>query len=148
MRKKKQNTTDILIYISSVLLAIGVFLPLTTLPLYGEVSYHRVSELESYLVIAFAISAPVFLFITQSKFLRLSVAGVWITLLFPAIKSLFKSSDGGMLSKIGDSASSAMSDFAADLFLNIADFHWGGMIFLLGLLIFTISCLLRSFNKS
>jgi len=35
-----------------------------------------------------------------------------------------------------------MADFTADLFLNITDFHWGGLVFLLALLAFTLSSVL------
>ena len=142
-----KKNIELAIYISSILLASGVFLPLTKLPIYGEVTYHRISELESYLVILFAISAPVLLFIGKYNFLKLSPIAVWITLLFPALKSLLNSNNSGFLGGIGESASSAMSDFAANIFLNIADFSWGGFIFLLSLLAFTASCMLRSLRK-
>ncbi|MCP4494781.1 MAG: hypothetical protein GY820_46880 [Gammaproteobacteria bacterium] len=147
MRKQKVKTIESVIYISALLLAVGVFLPLTKLPIYGEVTLHRVAEIESYLVIAFAISAPLFLIAGQPKLIKLAVIGVWVTLLFPALKGLFESGDGGFLGKLGDKASSAMNDFAADLFLNIADFHWGGIIFLSGLVLFTASCLFRPLKK-
>jgi len=138
---------EFIIYISAILLAVGVFLPLTTLPIYGDVTYNRISEVESYLVILFAVSAPVFLITGKYKLIKLSPVAVWITLLFPAIKELFKSSDSGFFGKLSDRATSAMSDFATDLFLNIADFSWGGYIFLLGLLVFTASCMLRPLKK-
>ncbi len=147
MRKKKMKTIDSVLYISALLLAVGVFLPLTILPIYGEATYHRVAEMESYIVIALAISAPLFLVAGQPKLIKFSVIGIWITLLFPALKSLFESSDGGFFGELGDKASSAMNDFAADLFLNITDFHWGGIVFLLGLVFFTASGLLKSLKK-
>ena len=45
---------EIGIYISTTLLAVGVFLPLTSLPVIGDVSYNRVAEVESYIVVATA----------------------------------------------------------------------------------------------
>ncbi len=39
-----------------------------------------------------------------------------------------------------------MQDFAADLFLNVAEFSWGGFVLLVGLLAFTVTCILRSFK--
>ena len=137
---------EIGIYISATLLAVGVFLPLTSLPVIGDVSYNRVAEVESYIVVAAALSATVLIFTGMQKFTFVSAAVVWLTLLFPAIKSLFKSDDGGFLSKTLDKAQGVMQDFAADLFLNVAEFSWGGFIFLIGLLAFTVTCILRSFK--
>ena len=80
----------------------------------------------------------------KTKLLILPPAGVWLTLLFPAIKSLFESKDTSLLGKLTDGATSVMSDFAGDLFLNVADLSWGGFVFLLGLLGFTVSSIVRS----
>lgn len=135
------------IYFSAIMLAIGVFLPLTKLPFYGHVSYNRIAGFESYLIILFAISAPVLLFINKPALVKFSAAGIWVTLLIPMLKGLFKSNDSSFFGKISASASSAMQNFAADFFMNIADFHWGGFVFLAGLLIFTVSCLLRSLQS-
>ena len=143
---KKMNL-DMWIYLSATLLAVGVFLPLTTMAVIGDVSYNRIAELESYIVILFAVSAPVFIFIKQPKFVLASAAGVWITLLLPALKSLFKSSDTSTLGKLSAKASGAMQDFAADLFLNVFEFSWGGYLFLLGLIVFTVACVLRGMKK-
>jgi len=134
------------VYVTAVLLAISVFLPLTSLPLIGDVSYNRVADIESYIVIAFCASAAGLLIIGQAKFTFVSAIGVWVTLLFPAIQGAFRSEDSGFLSKVTDKASSALSEFAADLFLNVTDFSWGGYIFLLALLGFTVTCVLRSFK--
>lgn len=138
---------ELAIYISSILLAASVFLPLTKLPIYGVVTYHRIFVNGSYLVILFAISALVLLLIRKYKYLILLPVAVWITLLFPALKSLTKSGNTGFYGRIGKSISSAMSDFAGHLFLNIADFSWGGYIFLISLLVFTVSCIFRSLKK-
>lgn len=132
------------IYLSSIMLIAGVFLPLTKLPFYGDVSYHRIAGFESYLIILFAAAAPVLLFMNQHRLVKLAPAGVWLTLLLPMIKGLFKSDDTSLFGKISSRAASAMQDFAADFFMNIADFRWGGLVFLAGLLIFTVSCLLWS----
>ncbi|MBT4161706.1 MAG: hypothetical protein HOC70_14290 [Gammaproteobacteria bacterium] len=137
---------DIAIYATAALLAVSVFLPITSLPVIGDVSYNRVADIESYLVILFCVSAPILLFLDKAKFVVASAAGVWLTLLFPAIRDLFKSDDGGFLSKAVDKASGAMQDFAADLFLNIADFSWGGYVFLIALLGFTAACIIRAFK--
>ena len=141
MSKKK---LELAVYISAVMLVVGVFLPLTKLPIYGDVSYHRVAAIESYMVITFALTAPILLFTKNIKLIGILPVGIWLALLLPAIKSLFQSKDSGFFGEVGDKASSVMTEFSADLFLNIAEFSWGGVIFILGLLGFTASCVMRS----
>ncbi len=145
LRNNKLNNA---IYISAILLIAGVFLPLASLPVYGDITYNRIAEVESYLVILFAITAPILLIISKPKLLFISPTGVWVVLLFPAIKSIFKTEEQrGFFGELADKATSVMQDFAADLFMNITDFSWGGYVFLLGLVIFTVSCLVRSVKK-
>tara|TARA_E500000331_G_scaffold354538_1_gene407745 strand:+ start:482 stop:703 length:222 start_codon:yes stop_codon:yes gene_type:complete len=67
---------EIGIYISATLLAVGVFLPLTSLPVIGDVSYNRVAEVESYIVVAAALSATVLIFTGMPKFTFVSAAVV------------------------------------------------------------------------
>ena len=144
----KKNKLNAAIYVSTILLITGVFLPLASLPVYGDITYNKIAEMESYLVILFALSAPVLLFAGKPKLVIFSPVGVWLVLLFPALKSLFKAEEEkSFLGEIANKATSVMQDFAKDLFLNITDFSWGGFVFLLGLIIFTISCLIRSFKK-
>ena len=139
-----QKKLELAVYISAVMLAIGVFLPITELPAYGEVSYNRISSIESYLVVLFALSGPAFIFLGKVKLLKFSPLGAWLVLLFPAIKSLFKSDDSSFVGEAVSEASSVMQDFAGNLFLNILDFSWGGFVFLIGLIVFSISSVIRS----
>jgi hypothetical protein len=139
-----QKNLELAVYISAVMLAIGVFLPITELPAYGEVSYNRISSIESYLVVLFALSGPAFIFLDKIKLLKFSPLGAWLVLLFPAIKSLFKSGDSSFIGEAVSEASSVMQDFAGNLFLNIFDFSWGGFVFLIGLIVFSISSVIRS----
>ena len=139
-----QKKLELAVYISAVMLAIGVFLPITELPAYGEVSYNRISSIESYLVVLFALSGPAFIFLGKVKLLKFSPLGAWLVLLFPAIKSLFKSDDSSFVGEVVSEASSVMQDFAGNLFLNILDFSWGGFVFLIGLIVFSISSVIRS----
>jgi len=139
---------NLAVYLSAAMLALGVFLPLTSIPIYGDVSYYRIAKVETFLVVIFALSAPVLLQIKQVKWLFVSPVGVWLVLLFPAIKSaLTPKGSKGMLSSISDSASGVMGEFAGRLFLNIADFKWGGLIFIAGLLLFTVVCILKTKRK-
>lgn len=134
----KKSNLNMMLYVSSVMLAVGVFLPLTSFAIIGDVSYNRAAETESYLVVLFAILAVVFQLAKQTKFIFVSVVGVWVTLLFPAIQGLFEADNTSALGKLSSKASGAMQDFAADLFLNIFEFSWGGFVFLAGLIIFTV----------
>jgi len=141
---KNLNTA---IYAASALLAISVFLPLIELPAYGEVTYNRVAPVESYLVIILAISAVTILLLKKLKLLYFSPAGVWLVLLFPAIQGLFEKKKENILTEVGDAAVGVFQDFAADLFLNIFNFHWGGFVFLISLLAFTASCIIRAIKQ-
>lgn len=146
--KKFKFDLSMAVYVSAVMLALGVFLPLTNIPIYGDVSYHRIAKIEAYLVMVFALAAPVMLFLKQTKRLFFAPVGVWVVLLFPAIKSaLTPQGSKGMFSGITDGASSVMGEFAARLFLNIANFEWGGLIFITGLLVFTVACVLKALKK-
>ena len=79
----------------------------------------------------------------KTKQLIFSPVGVWAVLLFPAIKNLFKSEETSFPGKATDKGKAVFQDFAGDLFLNVAEFSWGGYVFLLALLGFTVSCVLR-----
>jgi len=142
-----KKNVELAIYVSAILLAVGVFLPLTSLPIIGDVTYTSIAQIESYVVIFFAVTAPVFISIKSHRLLLVSVIGAWVTLLFPAIESLLTPKDTSLLGKLGDKASSVMQEFAADLFLNIVEFSWGGFIFLLGLLLFTVFGIMRALQK-
>lgn len=142
-----KKNIELAIYISAVLVALGVFLPLTKLPVYGDVNYNKIAALESYLVILCALSAPALLIMGQAKKVLLSAAGVWVVLLFPAIKSLFAEKDDSFLGKMTDQATSVMTDFASELFLNVDTFSWGGFVFLIALLLLTLAAVMRSLQK-
>lgn len=139
-----QKKLELAVFISASMLAIGVFLPLTELPVYGGVSYHDLLAIEPYLVVLAALSGPAFIFLDKSKWLKFSPLAAWLVLLFPAIKSLFKSSDEGFFSETISKASSVMQDYAADLFLNVFSFSWGGFVFMIGLIVFSVSSVMRS----
>jgi len=64
---------EIAVYIYTIMVAGGVFLPLASLSVVGDISYNRVADVESYLVIAFALSTPVLVFMGQQKYAILSL---------------------------------------------------------------------------
>ena len=136
---------DILVYLTGILVAFSVLLPITSLPVLGEVSYHQVAEREANIVIAFCLVTPIFLLLGKSKLVILPLAGVWITLLFPAIEQLLKSEEG-FFSQATEQANRIMQEFAADLFMNVTEFSWGGYVFLAALAGFTITCTMKAFR--
>lgn len=137
---------QVLIYLSSLMLAAGLFLPLTSFPVYGVASYYRIAEIESWMIIAFTLIAPGLILAGKEKWSILSVLGVWGVLLYPAIRHHFQSSNDTVLNRMGSELTSAMVDFSADLFFNIAEFHWGGFVLLTGLLVFTSAGILYRIN--
>ena len=142
-----KHKLQFLIYLSALLLSVSVFLPLTSFPVYGEVSYYRIARLESWLVIGFALSSPGLILAGKEKWSILSLLGVWSVLLFPAAREALQSSNASALERIGNNVTAAMSDFSTDLFLKIAEFHWGGFVFLAALLLFSSGSILYCFKK-
>ena len=136
---------DVWIYLTGILVAFSVLLPITSLPILGEVSYHLIAEREANIVIAFCLVTPIFLLLGKSKLVILPLAGVWITLLFPAIEQLLKSEEG-FFSQATEQANRIMQEFAADLFMNVTEFSWGGYVFLAALAGFTITCTMKAFR--
>jgi len=136
---------DIWVYLTGILVAFSVLLPITSLPILGEVSYHLIAEREANIVIAFCLVTPIFLLLGKSKLVILPLAGVWITLLFPAIEQLLIS-DEGFFSQATEQANRIMQEFAADLFMNVTEFSWGGYVFLAALAGFTITCTMKAFR--
>jgi hypothetical protein len=135
------------IYAAASVLAVSVFLPLTKLAIVGNVSYHDIASTEAYIVILLALSGPVFIFIRQSKFILASVAGVWLTLFFPWVKQFFSSNDSTLMGQLSGKSAEIMNDFAAELFLNITRYEWGGYLLLGSLLVFTAAGILRGLAK-
>lgn len=142
-----KNLLSNLLYIGTLLLSVGVFLPLTRFAILGDVSYFDITQFEAYLVIAFAVSAPVLLMLKLSPLLWLPAVGVWVTLFLPWVKEFLNSSDDTLVGQLSNKAVSLKNDFAAELFLNVTDYVWGGYIFLVGLFLFTVTALLLSFGK-
>lgn len=138
------KTIDIIVYVSAAALAASVFLPLTHIPIVGEVSYHRVAEIEAYIVVSCCIVAMGLLIAGMRRLSFLAPIGVWITLFFPAVRNAMSSDDGGLFSDVKDKATGIMQEFAADLFLNVTEFGWGGFVFLIALIVFTLVSVLRS----
>jgi|TARA_B110000967_G_C18631905_1_gene434069 hypothetical protein len=136
---------DVWVYLSGILVAFSVLLPITSLPVLGEVSYHLIAAREANIVIACCLVVPVFLLLGKPRLVILPLIGVWVTLLSPRIKQLLKS-DEGFFSQATGQANRIMQEFSADLFMNVTEFSWGGYVFLAALASFTITCTLRAFR--
>jgi len=137
-----KHKLQLAIYLSALLLSLAVFLPLTSFPVYGEVSYYRIAQMEARLVIVFALCAPAFILAGKGKWSILSPAAVLLVLLYPTLQSYTQSTNQSVLNQIGNDVTAAMVDFSADLFLNITEYHWGGFVFLFALLAFTLAGIL------
>ena len=136
---------DVWVYLTGILVAFSVLLPITSLPVMGEVSYLQVAEREANIIIAFCLVNPLFLLIGKSRLVILPLTGVLVALLFPAIKQLLKR-DEGVFSQATGQVNRITQEFAADLFMNVTEFSWGGYVFLVALVGFTITCVLRAFR--
>ena len=136
---------DVWVYLTGILVAFSVLLPITSLPVMGEVSYLQVAEREANIIIAFCLVNPLFLLLGKSRLVILPLTGVWVALLFPAIKQLLKR-DEGVFSQATGQVNRITQEFAADLFMNVTEFSWGGYVFLVALVGFTITCVLRAFR--
>jgi hypothetical protein len=134
---------DVWVYLTSILVAFSVLLPLASLPVIGEVSYHLIAEREANIVVAFCLLTPILLLLGKSRLLILPLMCVWITLLVPAIIQFIKI-DEGFFSQATGQANRIMQEFSADLFMHVTELSWGGYVFLSALVAFTITCVLRA----
>lgn len=132
--------------IGALLFIIGVFLPLASIPVVGDISYHRVDNVSAIICVILAAAAAGCIFAKKELFSGGAAIAVWIVLLWPAIKNIGGGSgdDGGMLGDLMGKATDPLADFAADLFMNINEFSWGGFVFLLGLLVMTVGAVMTS----
>ena len=130
----KKATFQLGIYVSGLLVAAGVFLPLTSIPVYGVVSYLDVATTESYLIVACALTAP--WLATQRRPTRaiIPVSGIWLILAYPALQERFFPPDISLLDRVAVSIEAAFQQVAADLFFELNDLRWGGLLLLASLI--------------
>ena len=135
-----------LTYLGTLLFIIGVFLPLASLPVVGDISYYRLDSTSAIIVVLLAAAGPGMIFLKKEMFTFASALAVWIVMLWPALKNMGGSSDdgGSMFGDLVGKATDPLKNFASDLFMNINDFSWGGFIFLIGLLIMTIGAFMTT----
>ena len=135
---------DLSVYLSGIILAASVFFPLTRLPIVGEVSYHRIADVEAYLVVLLSLTATAFVLMGKARLTIVSAIGVWLTFLFPVIEDAVRRGDSGLLSQVTDGATRVMRDFAADIFLNVTEFSWGGYVLVVALAVFSVACSVKT----
>ena len=139
------DTNHRLVFLGALLFIIGVFLPLASIPVVGDISYYRVDNMSAIIVVLLAAAAPILIIMNKEKLTALSPIAVWVVLLWPALKNMGGGSDdGGMLGDLMGKATDPLADFAGKLFTNINDFSWGGFIFLIGLLVLTAGGVMTS----
>lgn len=142
-----KNLIPNLLYLATLALIVGVFLPLTSFAVIGNVSYYDAAQFEAYLVVALAITAPVLFMLKLTRLLWIPAVGVWVTLFLPWVKEIMGSGDESLVGQISNKATSVKNEFAADLFLNISEYTWGGYIFVVALVVFTLCALILTAKK-
>lgn len=134
-------------YIGTFLFVLGVFLPLASLPVIGDISYYRLDNASAIIAVLLAASAPVLIIMKKAALTFVSAIAVWVVLLWPALKNIGgggSDDSGGLLGDLMGKATDPLADFAGDLFMNINEFSWGGFIFLIGLLVLTAGCVMTT----
>lgn len=137
-----QKAVDIILYGTAGLVVIGCFLPSTNHAVLGVVSYFDVALYEALFVIFFAFSAVVFVYLKKQKFTMISIEGIWLALLFPAILKLLADTDPESTEAMDRIVSGPLDAMADNLFLDVPAFAWGGFLFLLGILLITFTSVL------
>jgi len=134
------NNNAMMVFLGAIAIVIGAFLPFATL-VAVDVSYWGVAHTEKFIFLAGVIAAPVLLFMGKDKFMILSTLIAWVSLLFPVIKGLFKSNDGGLLKQISSEVTNTIGNKVGSILFDFTNYEWGAYVFLAGLLIFTIGTL-------
>ena len=130
----------LVLYLSALGTAFGVFLPLRTLQVFGQISYYDVMPDESHILMAFALLAPALMIIEQRVMTVFCALGVWGTLFYPAVRHMMKPRDNSLLGDLKRKLSESVQDYAFDLFRDYADLDWGGYVFLGCAALFTVCC--------
>lgn len=133
--------------IGALLYIVGVFLPIVSIPVVGDISYYKIDNMSGILTVIIAAAAPVVIFMKKEKFAAASAIGVWLVLLWPMLKEMGGSNDsdgGGMLGDLMGNATDPLADLAGRLFSNIDIFSLGGLFFVIGLLTLTVGGIITS----
>jgi len=133
------NNAERLTLAGSILLAVGAFAPMIKLGVLGTVSYADAASPEVYLLVLAGLAASGLIVAKLQKFTVFAMIAAWLVLLWPMLKNMGGSKDdGGLLSKVTKTVTDPLTDLASRLFTNVADFEWGGFVFILGLLLLTV----------
>lgn len=123
----------------SILLAVGVFLPMVNIGGLGTVSYADATDPEVYLLVVAALASSGMIAASKQRLAIVPMLISWLVLLWPMLKNVGGGNeDGGLLGKVARTVSDPLQELAGRLFSNVFDFEWGGYVFLLGLVLLTI----------
>lgn len=136
-----------LLVLSSGAAAYGVFLPLATVPVYGEVTYRDAYPVAWYFVVAFALAAPALLLAKKRRLTVLASIGLWCTLLWQKIEERLFAEEPGVFESMVDAAASPVEETAADFVLDISTFEWGGLLFLGACVVHALSSIVVTVGK-
>lgn len=141
-----KRTLDLLIYCAAATMAISVFQPLAELPVIGEISYYTIAEIEALIVVGMAVTIPFLIIAGREKLCLVPAVTVWVTLFWPALENQFKPEETNLLNQALGQSQRIMQEFAVDLFGNLTEFSWGGLLMLTALVVLTLASLTRLFR--
>lgn len=133
-----QNRNHLLTYVGAVMVIVGAFAPLVTLPAIGAVSYYDAANPEVFLLILFAALGPVFIIMQRTALTAVSPVGVWLVLLWPVIQGLTSERDEGLIGRATRAVTDPLETYAANLFTNVTELSWGGFVLLVGAVILAV----------
>lgn len=132
---------EIGIYLGAVTLAIGIFLPLAELEIVGVVNYYQVSPALAGVVLACVIVSTALMLMDRDRLILICLGGVWASFLYPLVQAQLQGPLPESRQTISEPAAEVLPQFAAEMFLRIGEFAWGGYVLLAGLACFTVSSL-------
>lgn len=134
------------LYFATAMIAVGVFLPLAQVPVYGEVSYYRVTETGSCLVVGFAFLGASMLLVNWPSWVWLAAIGIWTTLLFPVIEDAVvpdrRTLPEAALDAALNTVTSPLRDLVTDMIIHLTDLSWGSLVLLPGCVLFSVASVL------
>lgn len=123
----------------AVLYSIGVFLPIASVRVIGDISYFRVDDVSAILTIVCAALALVMIGMKKEKLTAVPVVALWVVMLWPMLKDMFSGGgDGGKLGDMMGKATDPLADLAGELLSKIDILSLGGIVFVVGLLLVTV----------
>jgi len=139
------NNNAMLVFIGAALTIIGAFLPLASF-MASDISYYDIGGNEKYIFMLAVIAGPIMLFLNKQKFIMAAPVVAWLALLYPVFKGWFKVKNDDFLSQVSSEISGALTDVTGDILTNVEDYNWGGFVFLIALIAYTVGCVMARKN--